>query len=184
MAELCSSTTPHQLSGVSSLILSLSVNLETLLREGTSYPWPRPPCCPRCKEGRLWGHGYVSRFFDGLERPLLVKRWRCPSCRAVHTIRPSSHWRGFWATVGLIVSSLQTKIERGRWLATVSRQRQQYWWHRFQRQRHLQGAAVELSQLLAVGVIAATHSLRFRRVLPLAEDPYRIFAVTAAQPLP
>jgi hypothetical protein len=86
--------------------------------------------------------------------------------------------------VGLIVSSLQTKIERGRWLPAVSRQRQQYWWHGFQRQRHLQGAAVELSQLLTVGVIAATHSLRFRRVVPLAEDPYRIFAVTAEQPLP
>jgi hypothetical protein len=86
--------------------------------------------------------------------------------------------------VGLIVSSLQTKIERGRWLPTVSRQRQQYWWHGLQRQRYLQGPAVELSQLLAGGVIAATHSLGFRRVAPLAEDPYRIFAVTAAQPLP
>ena len=170
--------------GLGSLILSLSVNLETLLNEGTAYPWPRPPCCPRCKEGRLWGHGYVSRFFDGLERPLLVKRWRCPSCRAVHTMRPSSHWRGFWATVALIVSSLQAKFERGRWLPTVSRQRQQYWWHGLQRQRYLQGPAVELSQLLAGGVIAATHSLSFRRVVPLAEDPYRIFAVTAAQPLP
>ena len=99
-------------------------------------------------------------------------------------MRPSSHWRGFWATVTLIVSSLQAKIQRQRWLATVSRQRQQYWWHGFARQRHLQGAAVPLSQLLAVGVIASTHSLRFRRVVALAEDPYRIFAVTAAEPVP
>jgi len=81
------------------------------------------------------------------------------------------------------VASLQAKIDQGRWLQTVSRQRQQYWWRGFQRQRHLQGAAVELSQLLAVGVITATHSLRFRRVVPLAEDPYRIFAVTAAEPV-
>ena len=66
-----------------------------------------------------------------------MKRWRCVDCGAVHTMRPASHWRGFWATIVLIMSSLRAKVEGRRWLAEVSRQRQQYWWHGFQRQRHV-----------------------------------------------
>ena len=62
--------TPHQIPGVGSLILSLSVNLPSLMSQGKSYPWPRPPCCPRCEGRRLWGHGYVGRYFDGYEERL------------------------------------------------------------------------------------------------------------------
>ncbi len=156
----------------------MSVDLRILLNQGRQYAWPRPPYCPRCGGTRLWGHGYVRRSFDDCPEALLIKRWRCPDCHAVHTMRPSSHWRGFWATIALIVSSLQAKLSREPWLRAISRQRQQYWWHGFQRQQHLQGAATELYDLLAAGVIASTHSLRFRRVVSLRKDPHRIFAVT------
>ncbi len=108
-----------------------------------------------------------------------MKRWRCADCGAVHTMRPASHWRGFWATVALIVLSLRSKLCGSRWLVEVSRQRQQYWWRGYQRQSHFSGSPTSLSVLLAQKVIAATHSLKFRCIRPLPHDPYRIFAVTA-----
>jgi hypothetical protein len=145
---------------------------------GRSYPWPRPPCCPRCTGRRLWGHGYVERYFDGLSERVAVKRWRCVDCGAVHTMRPATHWRGFWATIELVLLSLNQKLSGGRWLSNVSRQRQQYWWHGFQRQRHLLGGTTGLEELLAQGVIVATHSLRFRCLTPLRYDPHRMFAAT------
>jgi hypothetical protein len=93
-------------------------------------------------------------------------------------MRPASHWRGFWATVTLIVLSLQSKLSGSRWLVQVSRQRQQYWWRGYQLQSHFAGASASLSELLEEKVIAATHSLRFRCLRLLPDDPHRIFAVT------
>jgi hypothetical protein len=176
---VCVPEHPATLPGVGSLILSLSVELETLMREGRAYPWPRPPCCPRCEGRRVWGHGYVRRYFDGLSEALMLKRWRCADCGAVHTVRPASHWRGFWAAMALIVLSIQAKLSGARWLAEVSRQRQQYWWHGYQRQSHFAGTPRPLSLMLDQGVIVATHSVRFRCLRALPYDPYRIFAVTA-----
>jgi hypothetical protein len=107
-----------------------------------------------------------------------MKRWRCPDCGAVHTMRPSSHWRGFWASVTMILSSLKAKLAGGNWLMQVSRQRQQYWWRGYQLQRHLGGRPVSLSVLLHQQVIVTTHSLRFRTLAIMLQDPHRIFAVT------
>jgi len=112
-----------------------------------------------------------------------MKRWRCVDCGAVHTTRPTSHWRGFWATIALILESLGGKLAGHPWIAAVSRQRQQYWWRGFQRQRRVAGAPASLSELLEQRVIVATHSLRFRCQQDLPHDPHRIFAVTASLPM-
>lgn len=122
----------------------------------------------------------MGRYFDGYPERLAMKRWRCADCGAVHTMRPASHWRGFWATIVLVMSSLRAKLDGRRWLVEVSRQRQQYWWRGFERQRHVAGAVASLENLVAQGVIVATHSMRFRRQELLRHDPHRTFAVTAA----
>jgi hypothetical protein len=80
----------------------------------------------------------------------------------------------------LILESLGGKLGGRPWLAAVSRQRQQYWWHGFQLQRRVAGTPASLSDLQAQGVIVATHSIRYRRQEPLSYDPYRIFAATTA----
>jgi hypothetical protein len=46
---------------------------------------------PSMRGPRLWGHGHVPRYLDALVEPVWVKRWRCPVCRAVHTLRPDTH---------------------------------------------------------------------------------------------
>ncbi len=47
------------------------------MSQGKLYPWPRPGWCPRCGSARLWGHGFVLRYFDGCGGAHPMKRWRC-----------------------------------------------------------------------------------------------------------
>ena len=161
------------------LILPLSVDMASLLSLGKHYSWPRPPRCPRCKGSRLWGHGYVPRYFDNLMEPLWIKRWRCPECHAVHTLRPQTHWRRFLVPWALIVISLQGKLEGRRWGHEFSRQRQQYWWQGFLRQSLREGTPRALNTLLCEGIIVATHSLSDCAIVPWPHSPYPRLAATA-----
>lgn len=172
-----------------SLILHLEIDGKRLKEQGKDYRWPRPRRCPACGGRRLWGHGYVERFFDGCAGPLWMKRYRCPECGAVHTLRPTACWRGFWAPWALIVVSLLSKLKRGRWLEAVSRQRQQYWWRGLRRQLAIEGspavpngraASKQMKVLLRRLVILATHSTNYRRMHRVRGDPYLIFAVMPA----
>jgi hypothetical protein len=128
--------------------------------------------------GRLWGHGYVLRYFDGVSEGLWMKRWRCVECRAVHTMRPASHWRGFWASQLLIVFSLLQKELNSTWLSGIPRQRQQYWWAGYRTQSRVDGLPLSVTELLSESIIAATHSLTYREIIPFVLPPHRIFAVT------
>jgi len=99
----------------------------------------------------------------------------------VHTLRPSTHWRRFLAAITLICACLRVKSERGRWQAGISRQRQQYWWRGYRLQSLVDGGpAAELATLLDSEIIAATHSLTDRAIIPWPEPPHPSFAVTAA----
>lgn len=146
------------------MIVYSSVDVKQLVAEGRQYRWERPKKCGVCHHCTVWGHGYVARYFDGYEEALWVKRWRCPLCRTVHTMRPKGYWRKFQASCADIVKSLKCKIEHGRWLDSTGRQRQQYWWRGFKKQVvRLYGVMADclekaLEQLHAAGVIFASHS--------------------------
>ena len=169
---------PKSTCRVAALIVYLSVDCTAVSTQGTGFQWPRLRRCPHCRGHRLWGHGYVQRYFDGLENALWMKRWRCPDCGAVHTMRPDSHWRGFWAERTTIIASLQRKEHNDRWLANICRERQQYWWRGFQIQRQFRERFESLEALVGQQVIAATHSLTHREIHHLQHDPHRIFAFT------
>ena len=160
------------------LIIYLSVDFKLLHREGNRYPWRRPGRCPRCGGARLWGHGYVLRFFDDDSAAVWMKRWRCPDCGGVHTMRPRQYWRGFWASWEVIVAAVLRKQEGRKWLSWINRQRQQYWWKGYQMQSRFEGGRLSVVQLLRRGVIVATHSVGYREIRPLLHGPHRIFAVT------
>lgn len=128
MAELTSSPTLITLPKRGFLILHCSVIVKEIFTLGKAYSWPRPERCPSCMGKRLWGHGFVTRYLEGFVEALLVKRFRCPDCSAVHTCRPRDFPRGLRFSSEVVFQCLCSKIEEDRWPSSVVRQNQQYWY--------------------------------------------------------
>jgi len=126
----------------------------------------------------------VLRYFDGFEQAVWMKRYRCAECGAVHTARPHTHWRGFWASWKIILVSLLSKLKRERWLKGPSRQRQQYWWKGFEKQvgrdKNPQSncTPAELRRLLQQTLIVSTHSLKYCEITLSRDRTNLIFAAT------
>ncbi|MDO9558510.1 MAG: hypothetical protein Q7I89_02365 [Syntrophales bacterium] len=57
-----------------------------------------------------------------------MKRFRCPDCSAVHTCRPLDFLKGLRFSAEVVSTCLRSKIEENRWLSSVVRQNQQYWY--------------------------------------------------------
>jgi hypothetical protein len=147
------------------LILHFAVDVKRLVEEGKDFCWPRPERCPRCEGCRLWGHGHVQRYFEGWCEGIWVRRYRCPDCRAVHTLRPERFYKGFYYSILTILLSLLRRIIHNRWLKCLSRQVQQYWWKGLRRQASRfqnvkEPDRVTLGQLLREGIIPVTHSFQ------------------------
>jgi hypothetical protein len=141
----------------------VAVNVQRLVELGKKYPWPRPNRCLSCASSRIWGHGYVQRYFEGFARPLWVRRFRCPDCGVVYTLRPDLFYRGFRHSIETILFSLIKRITDQRWLPFVPRQNQQYWYKGFalqaQRQRSVPVPDMEtLKEVISRGFIPASHS--------------------------
>jgi hypothetical protein len=150
------------------LVLHFRVEVKRLVEEEKRYPWPRPARCPRCRGRRLWGHGYVRRYFEGFVFPLWMKRWRCPDCRGVHTARLGAFWPRFRYSIQTILRALRHKILHGRGLAYLSRQLQDYWYQglRFQASqlRNRAGPGLDvLADLLRRGLVPVTHTIQSER---------------------
>jgi hypothetical protein len=114
----------------------------------------------------------------------LLKRYRCPDCGAVHTLRPQLYDRRFQVIWFTIFLSLLKKITLGQWLSGVSRQRQQYWWRGFRRHASrqqnfaLESALGNLVTLFEAETLLATHSLTHYERTSLDESPHRRLAVS------
>ena len=76
---------------------------------------PDLSACPQCGGPRLWFHGFVRAFFDGFETGVLLRRLRCPDCKAVHRMRPAGYFKRFQSPVAAIRISIVHRIETGRW---------------------------------------------------------------------
>lgn len=109
------------------MILSVNVDIKNLSQMQLNYPWSKPPCCPECKDTRLWGHGFVWRYFDGFSKPLPLKRYRCRDCRVVLQFRPKRYLKRFQASIATIENSVQNYLQQGKYLAGICRQRQRHW---------------------------------------------------------
>ena len=80
--------------GDESLVLACDVDFKELVRLNKAYPWKKPTYCPRCRGG-LWWHGFVLAYLSTGGDAVFLRRLRCPQCRAVHRLRPNTHWRRF-----------------------------------------------------------------------------------------
>ena len=107
------------------MILSVDVSIDELVSQGKDYPWKRPSCA-RCQKP-LWGHGYVSRYFNCHPTIVYLKRWRCSACRLVFTTRPKIFWRRFHETISRILESLLIRVRDRKWPPWVTRQRGGHW---------------------------------------------------------
>jgi hypothetical protein len=109
------------------MILSLRVSIKEIVEYGRGFPWPRPKTCPQCHGDRIWGHGFVGAYFDGLVQQVLLRRWRCPDCRCILRVRPSGYFSRFQASTESIRSSLAHCVKTGRWPPGSSRTRAGHW---------------------------------------------------------
>jgi hypothetical protein len=146
------------------LILHFDLDVKSLVEEGKDFSWPRPKVCPNedCRSLRLWGHGYVIRYFTGWSYGIWLKRYRCPECRAVHTLRPKAFYKRFRYAILTILRSLLIRIYHGRWVKGIAHQLQLYWYKGFclqaSRLRNKNPPEeTELRELITLRIIPATH---------------------------
>lgn len=116
------------------MVILVEVELKCLVEQQRDYPWPKPERCPRCQECRVWGHGFVAVFFDGIRGAVYLKRFRCPVCRCVMRLRPQGYFKRFQASIACIHASLSQRIGCGSYQPGISRSRQRHWIRALQRQ--------------------------------------------------
>ena len=146
------------------LIIYFAVRVKSLFECGKNYPWQAPDKCPGCRGRRLWGHGFAQRCFSGFIQKLWVKKYRCPDCGRVHTLRPDTHWSRLQTSRYNILKSLLFKIIYGRWNRRLPRQSQQYWFSGliFQSSRLVNTLIPTLDvmrALISKAIIPASHSI-------------------------
>lgn len=146
------------------MIWQVPVNLKQIHDMGRDYPWPRPDCCMRCRNWRVWGHGFVSRYFDEFDEALLLKCYRCPLCGCVITVRPASHFPRIRSSRQTIFSHLQQRISRGRWPPSpLARSCLRHWLNNLRRR-----IMAHLTSLWGLGVLAGFEELLLRGQIPVA----------------
>jgi hypothetical protein len=108
-------------------LLIFRINLQIIQASGKHFFWKKPLRCPKCGGIRLWGHGFVLRYFFGFVSGIWMKRWRCPDCRGVHTARPVQYSPGVQYPRHLQIRSVSAKLSGKNFLSCISRQIQQHW---------------------------------------------------------
>jgi len=109
------------------MISFVPAKLKDIFEKGRDYPWPKPEACPRCKDSKIWGHGFVDSYFDGFTGGLLLRRYRCPLCGCILKLRPCDYFSRFQASIDTIRFSLSHRLRYGRWPPGLSRSRQGHW---------------------------------------------------------
>ncbi len=158
--------TPEGFSRKGAMVIFFSVGLKKLFELGRDYPWSRPDNCPRCSSYRVWGHGYVSAYFDGYDQSFTLKRYRCPDCGCVIRMRPKGYFWRFQACIAAIRSSIVSKADLNKWICGISRERQRHWFRSLCRKikAHLtdawsQGVVAGFDRLWEMGQIPVSRTI-------------------------
>ncbi len=111
------------------MIFNYKITVEELSKSGKNHKWERH-FCNKCSRF-MWGHGFVTRYFQSIDGCVYLKRYRCPKCTTVATTRPDGHWPMIRSSIRAIFSILLTRISSGTWPISFSRQRGGHWLRRF-----------------------------------------------------
>jgi hypothetical protein len=164
------------------MILYIDISLENIKRHGKKFPWVNPNKCPSCNHFKLWGHGYVQRYFNDEIKPYWMKRWYCPHCKSVHTARPSTHYRRFQYSKWDMLSFLFWYYLNEKLPRFHTRQREQYWLKGFvfqtSRKCNIKSVSDGIISLLKNKIIPFTHSSNYFEKTPVNMGTYFIHAST------
>ena len=167
-------------------LLICRLYLQKIQELGKQYLWQKPKTCPACDGRRLWGHGFVLRYFVGYATGLWIKRWRCPDCGAVHTVRPEGYCPGIQYPKNLQQKSLTAKLYGKPFLSTLPRQVQQHWLKTLRyicrRTANWNKPTTVLRDLLQTGQFHLTKRRIYSVRWPHTETPYLSFALTVRSP--
>lgn len=105
------------------------VPLAQVAAQGKDFNWIRPNC--GCGHEKVWGHGYVTRFFDGIDKPVWLKRYRCPGCARVITMIPAGFGRRYRTQIDDIWMAIKARLTTRLWPRGLPRQRGGHWLCRF-----------------------------------------------------
>jgi hypothetical protein len=145
------------------MIIRAEVDFKELLSLGKEFPWPRPPSCPGCG-GPVWGHGFVRRYFDVAPEGCWIKRYHCPGCGKIITLRPKGYWPRFWCEISNIRSGLEARIKTECWPPWLKRQVGGHWLRALGEQvKKILGLAVEIfsegfDELIRLGWVPVSRS--------------------------
>jgi len=111
------------------MVVFVTTDLNLLSQDGKKFNWKKP-LCPKC-HCHIWGHGYVPCYFAVLKGHVFLKRYRCPHCWSVITMRPIGFWRRIQTAIETIYKALDYRLRFGHWQKMIPRQRAGHWMRRF-----------------------------------------------------
>jgi hypothetical protein len=105
------------------VLLFTNARVDDIAAQGRAFKWERP-CCPNgCL--KVWGHGYVARYLLALV--VLLRRFRCPTCRVVITLVPAGFCRRYQTGGAAMAAALASRLGHRGWPRGVPRQRAGHW---------------------------------------------------------
>jgi hypothetical protein len=76
---------------------------------------------------RVWLHDFVQMIFNGFDRPLQMRRYRCPACGCDIRLRPEGFFARHQSDAGTIRAALDHRLTKGcRWCGCVG-SRARHW---------------------------------------------------------
>lgn len=109
-----------------------------------------PPCnCPDCDQ-KLWSHGFRDRNLEN--RKIVLKRFRCPRCAKVISIKPAGMLDYFQSLLDTMILSLEHRLTFKSWPLDIPRQRAGHWLRAFY--RHHRMHAPDQSPMSYLGLLA------------------------------
>jgi hypothetical protein len=148
------------------MIYFVSVQLKDIFEQGKTFLWVRPVACLNCNHYKVWGHGFVPRFFDGFVSCLYLKCYRCPQCRCVMTLRPDTHFNRIRCCKETIRVLLAHRILKDRWPPSLfPSPRMRHWLANLKRQ-----AFTYLTNTWQQGLLRAFDCLVMMNIIPVGRS--------------
>ena len=163
------------------MIYVIGKTLENIKAAGKNFKWVKIKFCPVCGSVRVWGHGFVGRYFDQPVK-IMMKRARCNDCKTVFTFCPIDYFSRFQKPVDIIFLCILHKLFNYTWSNEIPRQNQQYWYTGFKMQSN---RILKLAALLEILIFFylhhrpfCTNSSKYHEEPSVFEAPHHSFAFT------